>query len=283
MNNVGFVGLGLIGGSLAKAAALTAGSVYTLYAMDANESVIDKSISAGIIKKRLTKENAKELDFLIVTLFPADAVEVIKEYEPYLRRGCIVVDSTGVKEVVCEKLSLYLNEKGIYFIGGHPMAGKEVSGYDNSDAALFKGASMIMCKDEYTDEEALNAACDFYRELGFLKVVVTTPKEHDEVIAYTSQMAHVVSSAYVKSETLSKRQGFSAGSYKDMTRVAKLNENVWADLFLANDRALLSEIDSFIGHMKEYRDALAGGDRDALVSLLKRGRELKEADTRAEL
>ena len=138
---------------------------------------------------------------------------------------------------------------------------------------------MILCRDRFTDEKALNEACDFYRRIGFARVTITTAQEHDKVIAYTSQLAHVVSSAYIKSPTLSKRYGFSAGSFKDLTRVAKLNEEMWADLFLANDAALTDEIDEIAEHLMEFRNAIAERDRDEIVSLLREGRIRKEADS----
>lgn len=280
MKNIGFIGLGLIGGSLAKATRLN--TSYVIYGSDNDGRVMDSAINENIVDFKLDEENANSLDFLIVTLYPSDVVDVILGIAPFLKQGCIVVDSTGVKSSVCKLLSKELNEKGIHFIGGHPMAGKEVSGYVNSEAGLFSKASMILCRDEYTDDSALEESERFYKEIGFAGVVITTPKEHDEIIAYTSQMAHVVSSAYIKSPTLGKRQGFSAGSYKDMTRVARLNENVWADLFLANDEALLSEIDTFMNNMQEYRNAIAGRDRSELVKLLAEGRELKVADDNKE-
>ena len=162
------------------------------------------------------------------------------------------------------------------------MAGREVAGYENADAGLYEGASMILCTDEHTDEQALSVADDFFRRLGFTRVVHTTYEEHDSVIAYTSQLAHIVSSAYIKSPTLEKRYGFSAGSFKDMTRVAKLNENMWADLFLANEDAIVSEIDSLINHLMEYENAIEGHNREKLVTLLRDGRIRKEDDEKKE-
>ena len=162
------------------------------------------------------------------------------------------------------------------------MAGKEVAGYANSDAALFDGAFMILVKDENTDEDALSQSCDLFKRLGFAGIRVTTAKEHDSVIAYTSQLAHIVSSAYIKSSTLGKRYGFSAGSFKDMTRVAKLNEQMWADLFLANDDAIVSEIDALISHLLEFENAIEKKDRDRLVALLRDGRIKKEDDEKKE-
>lgn len=280
MKTAGIIGLGLIGGSMAKA--VRKNSDLLLYGTDSNTAVVRQAIEENVLSEALTFDNIKEVDILIVALYPDDVAETVLSYASGMKKNSIVVDCTGVKGIICKALSRELKEMGIRFVGGHPMAGKEVSGYSNSESEMFSNASMILCRDEYTDEDAFRTACDFFRQIGFPRIKETTPQEHDRVIAYTSQMAHVVSNAYIKSPTLAKRYGFSAGSFKDMTRVALLNENMWADLFLANKDALISEMDIFAEHLKEYRDALAREDREELVSLLGKGRELKESDERQE-
>ena len=173
------------------------------------------------------------------------------------------------------------------------MAGIEKSGYDASFDGLFDKASMILCKPtggsavfeepyktEY--EEAFAALKEFFLGLGFGFVKESNPSEHDRVIAYTSQMAHVVSSAYIKSDACRIRYGFSAGSFKDMTRVAYLNETMWTELFLENREFLLEEMEEYITHLKEYHDALEAKDEEKLCKLLKEGRLCKEADIRME-
>jgi len=277
---IGMIGLGLIGGSLAKSIRSNTDSI--IIGNDLNEDVVKRAIDEGVLSGELTRENANSLDMLIVTLYPKDVVNTILEYVPYLKKGCIVLDSTGVKEFVCKSLSKELNEQGIYFIGGHPMAGKEVAGYENSDDQLFKRASMILCKDEYTNEEAFERTAEFFEKVGFLRITKTTPHEHDKVIAFTSQMAHVVSNGYIKTDTLNERYGFSAGSFKDLTRVAKLNEYMWADLFLYNKDALLRELDLFMDNMEKYRTALREENKEELVRLLGEGRVLKEDDNARE-
>ena len=272
---VGVIGLGLIGGSMAKSIATHTGC--RVYGLDMSEKVMEDAISDKTLAGKLD-EHYGDIDMLIVALYPLDVVDIILKTAPMLKRGCIVIDCTGVKQIICNALSEKLAGMGLKFIGGHPMAGKEVAGYSNSCDDLFCGASMILCRDEYTDEVALNEACDFFPRLGFSQVKITDAKEHDAVIAYTSQLAHVTSSAYIKSPALDKRYGFSAGSFKDMTRVAKLNEEMWADLFIANDKALLSEIDALSDHLSEYRKALSERDRDKLVALLRDGRVRKEND-----
>ena len=279
MRSVGVIGLGLIGGSLAKTIAVKTGC--RLYGSDASADVVEAATKDGTLSGKL-EEHYDEIDLLIVALYPLDVVDIILETAPKLKKGCMIIDCTGVKGIICFALSQKLHEMGLRFIGGHPMAGKEVAGYANSGVGLFDGASILLCKDEYTDEEALAEADDFFSSLGFGRVVITTPEEHDRVIAYTSQLAHVVSSAYIKSPTLEKRYGFSAGSFKDMTRVAKLNENMWADLFLANEDAIIAEIDSITDHLTEFGNALKKRDRDKLVALLRDGRIRKEEDERKE-
>ena len=280
MKKIGIIGLGLIGGSMAKT--ISSAEKYEIYGTDERKSVITLAIEEGVLKGELNFENACECDLLIVALYPKDVVRVINEYVPYLKKGTVVVDCTGIKQAVCNGLSKDLNGRDIFFIGGHPMAGKEVSGYANADDMMFKKASMILCRDKYTNEEAFEETAEFFRNIGFKSIKETTPEEHDRVIAYTSQMAHVVSSSYIKSPTLEKRYGFSAGSFKDMTRVALLNEYMWTDLFLDNKDALVEELDIFIGNMKEIRDAIDSGDKEKVCRLLKRGRELKISDEERE-
>ncbi|MCQ2499227.1 MAG: prephenate dehydrogenase [Lachnospiraceae bacterium] len=280
MMNVGIIGLGLIGGSMAKAIHAHTDS----YILGANRShgVVERALEEGVLQEELTFENADKCDMLIVALYPKDVVEKVKTYAPYLKKGAIVVDCTGVKKFVSNELSKYLSDMGLCFVGGHPMAGKEVAGYANADTDLFNRASMILTQDEYTSEEAFNTAAEFFSEVGFKMIKESTPVEHDKVIAYTSQLCHVVSNAFIKSPTCDLRYGFSAGSFKDLTRVAKLDEYMWTDLFLANKEALLDEINIFMSHMEEYKEALENEDKETLIRILGEGRQLKEDDIKKE-
>ncbi len=275
MTSVGVIGLGLIGGSMARAVSKRTDLV--VYGSDGNEDVLDAAVSEGVIAGRL-EEHYSDIGLLIVALYPADVVNAILEVAPKLSKGCIVIDCTGIKSMVCEEVSGKLSGMGLRFIGGHPMAGKEVAGFANSSEDLFDRASMILCRDEYTDEEALQTASELFGQIGFAGIKITDSEEHDRVIAYTSQLAHVVSSSYIKSPTLEKRYGFSAGSFKDMTRVAKLNEEMWADLFLANSEPLVSEIDELVMHLMEYANVIDSKNREKLVQLLREGRIRKEED-----
>lgn len=276
MKKVGIIGLGLIGGSMAKAISTYTDSI--VYGWNRTHTVTEKALEEGAIHCELDDTNLGDIDMLIVSLYPKLVVPKILELKDKLKKGCIVVDCTGIKTMINNGLSKTLNEEGIFFVGGHPMAGREVAGFESALTDLYKGASMILVRDEYTNEEAFRKAKDFFMKLGFGRVKESTPEEHDRVIAYTSQLCHVVSNAYVKSDTLPLRAGFSAGSYKDLTRVAKLNEDMWTDLFFDNKDALLREMDIILANLKEYRDALASDDEERMRQLLRDGRIIKEED-----
>ena len=280
IKTIGIIGLGLIGGSMARA--LKRFTSYTVAAYDLKESVLAKALTDSSIDCTIAVNDGDEgislsnCDMLIVALYPEDCIRFVTAHAPRLRPGTLIVDCCGVKGSVCSALSGACAELGIFFVGGHPMAGTEKFGYDNSHAELFKGASMILCRDEHTNEVAIKAAERVFVSIGFSGVTVTTPQEHDRIIAFTSQLAHVVSSAYIKSDTAKLHMGFSAGSYKDLTRVARLDEFMWSELFLQNPDALLREIDTIIKNLNEYRDVIAQGDRPTLIKLLRDGRLAKE-------
>ena len=191
-------------------------------------------------------------------------------------KNTTVIDLCGTKKNICE-LGFALAEKhGFTFVGGHPMAGTQYSGIKYSKATLFKNAPMVIVPPKYDDIQFLDNIKTLLAPAGFGKITVTTAEEHDKMIAFTSQLAHVVSNAYVKSPTAQSHKGFSAGSYKDLTRVAWLNENMWTDLFLENKEPLLFEIDCIISSLSEYRSAIEKGDSEGLRSLLRDGRIAKE-------
>lgn len=281
VKTIGVAGLGLIGGCMAKT--IKAKTDCRIYGLEIRGEICQTALAENVIDAVLTKDNMADCDLLIVALYPGACISFVKEYIPFMRKGCIIVDCGGIKTDVCESLSSYCNENGVFFIGGHPMAGIEKSGYEYSFVGLFDNATMILCKDEYTDAIAFETMKKFFRDLGFGAIRETDYKEHDEVIAFTSQMAHLVSSAYIKSPTCESRYGFSAGSFKDLTRVAYLNEDMWTELFLKNREPLLKEVNLFIDEVIKYRDALEKGDRDGLHNLLKEGRIKKDADNRKEV
>lgn len=266
--NVGIVGLGLIGGSFAKA--IKEKGEITVYGADKNESSFLAARMTGTVDGRLDEATVSECDMIIVCLYPHDTVEYIKGISGLIKKDAVVIDACGVKRYVCQCLAPIAEEFGFYFIGGHPMAGTQFSGFSHSKSTLFKGASMIMCPGN-TPLEVTEEAKQFFLSLGFGSVVFCTPDFHDSQIAFTSQLAHVVSNAYIKSPAAQEHKGFSAGSYKDLTRVARLNSAMWAELMFENKEYICRELDGIITELQKYSDAIKTDDRQKLESLFADG------------
>lgn len=271
---IAVVGLGLIGGSICKA--LKANTFYHIMGMDKNPEVTKKALETGAIDEIITNDKLSEANLTIVALYPVAIVDFIKENADKFRKGSIVMDICGVKGYIVNNCTPVLNEKGVIFIGTHPMAGTEHSGFDYSTADLFNGASFIITPTDDTPQIAIDLVSTLGACMNFGQVVIATPEQHDSNIAYTSQLAHIVSNAYVKSPSLFRADGFSAGSFLDLTRVAYLNEEMWSSLFMCNKDALLNEINCIINSLTEYRDAMENNDIDTLRELLKVGKERKE-------
>ena len=270
---VGIAGLGLIGGSFARAYAESGARVL---GYDADAAVMREAADAGAIAGGLTHWNAKECDLILIALYPAAAVDYLTETAPYLRGCALVMDCCGVKRAVCEAGFALAKEHGFGFLGGHPMAGIQFSGFANSRAGMFKGASMIIVPPSEGGAELVEKAKTLLAPVGFGGFTVTTAEHHDEMIAFTSQMCHVVSNAYVKSPRAQEHVGYSAGSYADLTRVAKLNPSMWTELFIDNKDYLIDEINLMVKHLSEYREALEAADEPRLAALLAEGVECEE-------
>ena len=270
---VGICGLGLIGGSMAKCYKLAG---HTVLAFDTNTATLGFAEISGVIDGELNEKTLPECELLLVALYPEATIEYMKKVAPLISKETVVIDLCGVKEQICECGFALAEEYGFSFVGGHPMAGKQYSGFKYSKENLFRGAPMVIVPRVFDDIAYLDRIKQLLAPAGFGKITVTTAKRHDEMIAFTSQLAHVVSNAYVKSPTAKDHKGFSAGSYKDMTRVAWLNEYMWSELFLENKEPLLFEIDSIIKSLTEYRDAIAEDNSERLTSLLRDGRIAKE-------
>lgn len=274
---IGIIGLGLIGGSFAKA--IKQNTPHLVAGFDIAEDVMEQALAEGAIDMQLDNTVLARCDLLLTALYPQASIEAVAQRIPLLKKGCVVADLCGVKRVVCAALDKPCRDAGLVFVGAHPMAGREFSGYAYTLPTLFKGASLIVTPTRPEDAQtarALTMLQTLARETGFGRTVVTTPEHHDKMIAYTSQLAHVLSNAYVKSPRANEHAGYSAGSFKDVTRVAKLNETMWAELFLDNADHLGVELDLLIANLSAYRDALQNGDRGALRALLREGREIKE-------
>lgn len=270
--NVIIAGLGLIGGSFARAIKEKTG--HHVAGLDVSGETLEKALAAGAIDEAVPGPLPRA-DLVLVALYPAAAIEFIRNRREEFSPGCVVVDLCGVKRAVCAKAEALLAGLDITFIGGHPMAGREEFGFDGALADLFEGASMILTP-QNAPAKTLAWLEAFFLELGFAGVTLTTPAHHDEMIALTSQLAHVVSSAYVQNPVAQQYKGFSAGSFADMTRVAKLQEDMWTELFLLNADFLTQQTDVFIRKMTEFRNAIAAGDAAQLRAILRAGREMKE-------
>lgn len=268
------VGLGLIGGSYCKA--ISSYTNHEVYGLNRNPKIIDDAVKCGCIIRGADASELDLFDMVIVCLHPHPTEQFMKDNMAKFKKGCILTDVCGIKGQMTINMTKLAAEHGVNYVGTHPMAGKEHFGFEFSDGSLFIGANFIVTPLPETDKSSVLTVETLARDMGFGKIVETSPFDHDSIIAYTSQLAHVVSSAYVKSPTMQKELGFSAGSFKDMTRVATLNESMWTTLFMSNRDCLVFEIDELIKHLTEYRNAIAENDSQTLEQLLRDGRILKE-------
>ncbi|MGI5900526.1 MAG: prephenate dehydrogenase [Christensenellales bacterium] len=273
------VGLGLMGGSFAKAIKTKTGDIVAGW--DMSDEVIKKALTCGAIDERAQKI-PPDTDLILIALYPRAAVDFVRQNVGDIPSGCMLVDICGVKRSVCSEIEQIISGKDAVYIGGHPMAGREFSGFDASDAELFNGASMILTPPEGISKSHCLLAELFFLRLGFGGITYTTPEEHDEMIALTSQMAHIVSSAYVQNPASLRHAGFSAGSFRDMTRVAKLHEQMWTELFLCNTDFLSLQLDQLITKLNEFKKAIDEKDENTLCEMLRQGRIIKEQLNRAE-
>lgn len=271
--NIGIVGLGLIGGSLAKSAKKN--TKFKVYGYDLDKNVITKAISEKSIDGELTEKRLSTCDYVFIPLYPEAVIEYVKKNADVFKENAVVIDCAGVKRSVCEECFRIAEEHKFSFVGGHPMAGTQYSGFENSKDTMFYNAPFVLTPKENEDILILANAREVIMALGFGRVSVMTAKKHDKLIAFTSQLAHIVSNAYVKSPSALERKGISAGSYKDLTRVAYLNEIMWTELFLDNKDNLIFELDNIIAELQKYSDAMKNNDHDTLRQLLKDGKEMK--------
>lgn len=276
--NIGIVGLGLIGGSMARAIARTGG--HTVFALDRSEEVMRAAVGEGLVADRLDASTLPRCDLLLVALYPKATCEYLETNAAHIRSDATVVDLCGVKGAVCPTGFRLAEQHGFTFIGGHPMAGRELSGFAASKADLFDGASMVLVPPEDCPSDALDNAEKFFGTLGFKKIQRSTVAIHDREIAYTSQLCHVVSNAYVQSDAALVHSGFSAGSFRDLTRVARLKPDMWCELFLENKDALVSELHGLIERLRDFETAITSNDAAALTALLENGVRMKEESER---
>ena len=271
--NVGILGLGLIGGSLARAYVLEGP---TVYAIQRNEAMLSFAMLAGAVHGKLNEETIPKCDLILLAIYPDGSASWLEKNAPLISKNALVLDCCGVKREICTRCFPVAKQYGFTFVGGHPMAGSQFSGFKYSRADLFDGAPMVLVPPVFDDIALLQRVKDALKPCHFGFFSVTTAEEHDKMIAFTSQMPHILSNAFIKSPTALKHKGFSAGSYKDLTRVAWLNPQMWAELFLENRDNVLFELDYYIESLKQYQQAIRDNDMDALVRLLDEGKKRKE-------
>lgn len=276
-HTIGIVSLGLIGGSFARA--LSRNPQNTVLGYDINPEVMEVA-SITSINAELTSNTIADCELIILAGYPEVCISWLKEHHDQISAGTIVIDTAGVKREICEIGFNLAQQHDWHFVGTHPMAGTQYSGFSHASAALFEDAPLVVVPAPNLTGLMRLDVLDRLRELlapcNFGAMSITTAQEHDKIIAFTSQLAHVVSNAYVKSPTAKIHRGFSAGSYRDLTRVAKLNPQMWCELFFDNADNLEMEIQTLIDNLSAYKDALSHGDKDKLLSLLTEGTTLKE-------
>ena len=270
---VGILGLGLIGGSMARAYALAGHSVL---ACEKDEQMLSFAMLAGAVHEPLTKDNLPSCDLVLLAIYPAGSAAWLEENAMHIRSDALVMDLCGIKREICRRCFPLAEKYAFTFVGGHPMAGSQFSGFKYSRADLFQGQPMVLVPPRFDDMALLDRCRQMLAPCGFGRFSATSAEEHDRMIAFTSQMPHILSNAFIKSPTARNHKGFSAGSYRDLTRVAWLNPKMWAELFLENRDFTLFELDTYIENLNAYREAIARGDTQTLTALLEEGKRCKE-------
>lgn len=271
---IAVIGLGIIGGSFCKA--IKKHTAHTVIGINRTHSVAEQAKNDGSIDVIGTVESLGEADIIFLCMYPQACVDFIKKNGKFIKKGALVTDSSGIKSAICPQLYELSQEFGFVFVGSHPMAGKEKNGYGVSEAELYKGASFIITPCG-ADEKYVNTLADLALSIGFGQVKITTPEEHDRMIAFTSQLPHVLACSYVLSPCCPNHNGFSAGSYRDVSRVANINSKLWSELFLENRELLITELDILIENITRIKDAIKDNDRETLAGLLEQGHKIKQA------
>ena len=273
--DIAVIGLGLIGGSLARTIKLHTDA--RVFGCDTDPETLRQAFALKAIDMELNDEKLRGCAMVLIALYPRATAEWLGAHRRNIAPDALVIDCCGVKETVMEAVTPIARAEKWHYIGGHPMAGREYSGFRYARDDLFDNASMVLTPMPEEELPVLQKARDFFMDLGFRRVQFTTPPIHDEIVAYTSQLPHILASAYVQTPMAARHKGFSANTFADMTRDARLNEDLWTELFLDNREPLLHELNGLTERLAAYRDALERGDADALRTLLRAGRERKES------
>ncbi len=272
--NIAVIGLGIIGGSFCKA--IKKYTNHYVIGFNRTHSTAQKALDIGAIDEIGNFEILGKADIVILCMYPQADIDFIEKYGGYIKKGAVVTDASGIKRAICPELKRLSEKFGFVFVGSHPMAGKETNGFDVSDAELYKNASYIItpCGAE---QKYIDVLSDLAKSIGFTTIKITTPEEHDRMIAFTSQLPHVLACSYVLSPCCPNHNGFSAGSYRDVSRVANINSKLWSELFLENKEPLIKELDILIDNITQIIDAIKSEDKETLTALLEKGHKVKEA------
>ena len=266
--NILIVGLGLIGGSYAKALRKLG---FKISAITLNQGDIDYAIQNGIIDEGFTEplpEVLGKAELIIFALYPKVFMEWIEKYQEFLKPGAILTDVTGVKSSVVYKIQEMLRPD-VEFIAAHPMAGKEVYGVQNSDPKIFHGANYIVTPTEKNTESAIEDCLELGRLMGFNNVSILTPEKHDEMIGFVSQLTHCIAVSLMNCYDGEKLQDYTGDSFRDLTRIARINDEMWSELFLLNKETLLEQMDKFLSEFGKLRETLETGDRETMREMMK--------------
>lgn len=272
--NIAVIGLGIIGGSFCKA--IKKYTDHYVIGINRTPETAQKALNVGAIDEIGSPEALSKADLVILTMYPQADIDYIRKNGCYIKKGAVVTDASGIKSAICPLLKELAQKYGFVFVGSHPMAGKEKNGFDVSDSELYKGASFIItpCGAE---QKYVDMLSDFAKSIGFEMIKITTPEEHDRMIAFTSQLPHVLACAYVLSPCCPNHKGFSAGSYRDVSRVANINSRLWSELFLENKEPLVKELDILVENITKISDAIKSENTGELSDLLEQGHKVKES------
>lgn len=268
-------GLGLIGGSMARS--LKFCTEHEVEGFDPSRNAARKAMLVGAVDKVYFEEPSfSGYDVILLAAYPAAVVGLIERHAAEISKTTLVADLCGTKRMVCATGFEAAREYGFTFIGGHPMAGTQYSGFEASKESLYKGASMILVPPTGIDVRMLDRAVKLFKSVGFSRIVMSDAEKHDRIIAYTSELAHVLSNAYVKSPTAREFDGYSAGSFRDLSRVAHLNPEMWTEIFMENRDNLIPEVERLASALLEYSEAMKKGDRERLHKLLEDGSRIND-------
>lgn len=271
---IAVIGLGIIGGSFCKA--IKAHTAHRVIGINRTRSVAEQALKDGAIDEIGTAEDLGRADLIILCMYPQACVDYVTANGQYIKKGAIVTDSSGIKRAICPQLKALSEQFGFVFVGSHPMAGKEQNGYEVSEAALYQGASFIITPCG-ADDRSVRTLSELALDIGFGSVKLSDPEEHDRMIAFTSQLPHILACAYVLSPSCPNHNGFSAGSYRDVSRVANINAQLWSELFIENREPLIEELKLLSSNILRILDAVNDNDRDRIAAILEESHQVKKA------